>query len=168
MCLAPFIVRSIVLTVIASACGALTHDEISSSARSKDEPPVYGLVRGGIGQQWVYVDSHIQLGDQVHVKLEKRDADALRLVVDNMGRGIGEQVTIQLTRTDKHRIDANCSVAWHRDYGPPFDGNWSDVRGEVWVNSVDLSSPKLVVHFELRGMVDGTQQAIHGEVPLPN
>jgi hypothetical protein len=129
---------------------------------------VYGVVRRDIGQQWVYVDPHLALGDRVHVKQELRNEDELHVVVDNMGRGIGEQVRIELKRTGAHQFSANSSVTWHHDYGSPFEGSWTDVRGAVWVNVEDLSSAKLIVHFELRGMVDGKQQFIHGEVPLSN
>jgi hypothetical protein len=162
-----FALCSIFLTVAASACRVTTHDDIDSAARgAADEPAVLGIARSGIGQQWIYVDSLISLGDEVHVKQELRTSDEVRLLMDNMGRGIGERVSIDVTRIGTYQLQANASVAWQRDYGPPFDGQWADVHGEVWVNSPDFSSPRLVVHFELQGTLDGKQHSIHGEVTL--
>jgi len=160
---------TVVLLVVTSCASFSALDEEVGSPKqtnSEDRPPVYGIVRSSLGSQWVYVDTHLNLGDQVHVKREALDGGRVRFRVDNVHRGIGETVTIDLARVDEHRVRADASVEWSHDYGPPFKGLWADVTGEVWVSSVDAASTPLVVHFELRGRAEGKATSIHGEVRL--
>lgn len=128
---------------------------------------ILGNVRKDLGAQWLFIDSRLCLGKEFHVKRVPRDDGTVRLAIDDFFGLARNMIDIDLWKLDDEKPWVEASIVWLQDT-QPFQTPWTDVSGQVWISSMDWTGKTpVVVHFDLRGMRDGTAHSASGEVKLP-
>ena len=107
-------------------------------------------------------------GDAVHVRTKPAASGLLSVVVDDHDGFTADTVSITLKKTVGSKIEAEATVEWSKDFGPPFRGTYPDPTGSVQISSNDWSgATPLWMRFDLRGQdSSGSPWCDHGFVAL--